>query len=141
MGDKTMPKRIDFTGKRFGYLTARTLTPKVKGVRSRRWICGCAACGGSGEVRSGQLREGLVTSCGCRPPCTVRAFNFVQKLKETGERVVKSHGSDAITPEYFLEPSGKTVLPAIAQSAIDGHELVPLSDGLFADTAQTWVPA
>jgi len=140
-----MANRIDFAGKTFGYLTARELTPKVKGVRARQWICDCSACGGIAELPSPKLRAGSVTSCGCRPNLTVRAFTLVQWMRDHKQRLVKSFetAEAAAQPEtkFFLEPSGKGVWPSAAENAIEAHELVPLTDGLFSDTAQTWVPA
>lgn len=113
--------RLDHAGKIMGHLTVRELTPKIKGVRARKWICWCD-CGKIAELSAETVRE----------------------MREGKQRLVKSlPNSDAPDPEirYFLEPNGQTVTASIAISAIDAHELVPLQDGLFDGLAQTWVPA
>lgn len=142
----SMGKRIDFSGKVIGYLTVRELTPKIKGVRSRRWICDCAACGSVAEIGSTRLRYGEVTSCGCRPKLTLRAFNLVKAMTAKKQRLVKclpSGATEVSSPEvrFFLEPSGRVISRVVAENAIRAREVIPLSDGLFADTAQTWVVA
>lgn len=138
-----MPKRIDFTGKTVGYLAVRSLAEKVKGVRARKWICDCTACGRSCELSATEVREGRQTSCGCKPRLTVRGFDLVKQMRASGERLVKTlpNLSDAPDVCFFLEPSGKSVPRPDAESAIDAHEVQPLGDGLFVETAQTWVPA
>lgn len=135
--------RIDFTGRQFGYLIARELTPKIKGVRIRNWMCDCLACGLSCEVQSFALREGSQASCGCKPGLTVRGFNLAKRLRSNGEHLVKTLQNVADAPDvaFLIEPGGQPVLRADAESAIECKEVVPLADSLFGDNAQTWVPA
>lgn len=135
-----MTKRIDFTGRKFGYLTPLSLTPKIKGVRQRKWICRCDACNQECELESSVVRSARFATCGCRPRLTISAYKLAHGM--TGQCLVKTMPtslSDAPDICYFLEPSGKAVPRADAEAAIEAHELVPLADGLFPDTAQTWV--
>lgn len=138
-----MPARIDFSGERFGYLQVRELTPKVKGVRARKWVCDCLACGGTCEVPSFALRGGTQAACSCRPGLTLYGYTLAQRLRANGEHLVKTLQNVADAPDvaFVIEPGGKPVSRADAESAIEGKELVPLDDGLFAEDAQTWVPA
>jgi hypothetical protein len=136
--------RVDITGKVYGHLTARCLTEKVKGNRSRQWIVDCKACDGTGKFTAATLRAGMVTSCGCKPRLNLRGFNLVKRMRTSGQRLCKSlPASASANPEvrFFLEPSGRTVHKLAAESAIAAHELSPLGDGLFADQSQTWVAA
>jgi hypothetical protein len=136
-----MPKRIDFTGKAFGYLTVRGLAPKIKGVRARNWVCDCSACGLSCEMTAKAVREGQAT-CGCRPGLTLRGYKLAQRMRE-GQRLVKTMPNLADAPDvcFFLEPSGKPVTKPDAESNIDAREVAPMQDGLFEGSDQTWVPA
>lgn len=138
-----MGARIDFTGRIIGYLTVRGLTPKIKGQRSRGWICDCAACGLSCELTALAVREASQASCGCRPGLTLRGFNLARRLRTNGEHLVKTLQNVADAPDvaFLIEPGGKPVLRADAESVIEGKEVVPLADSLFGDNAQTWVPA
>lgn len=138
-----MVKRTDFTGQKFGYLTVRALEPKVKGVRTRKWICGCSACGSTVNLPALIVREKSQASCGCKPALTVRAFELAKGMRADRLRLVKSLPNIPDAPDvcFFLEPSGRSVVRADAESAIEAKEVIPLADGLFHDTAQTWVPA
>lgn len=138
-----MPTRIDFTGKQIGYLTVRELTPKVKGVRARQWRCDCGACGLSTELPAQAVREETQATCGCRPGLTLRAYKLARQMREEGQRLVKTMPNLSDAPDicFFLEPSGKPVFRPDAESAIEAHEVQPQGDGLFAELAQTWVPA
>lgn len=134
--------RIDFTGKKIGYLFVRELTPKIKGQRARGWICDCAACGLSCELTARAVREGQAT-CGCRPGLTLRGYKLAQRMRSEGQRLVKTMPNLADAPDicFFLEPSGKPVTKPDAESIIEAHEVEPMHDGLFAGADQTWVPA
>ena len=58
-----MPKPItNLAGQRFGLLTAIAYRRDKKGRLT--WLCQCD-CGGSKEVRPGNLNAGAVKSCGC----------------------------------------------------------------------------
>lgn len=57
-----MPKVVDITGERFGFLVA--VAPTYRGGR-RVWECKCN-CGGISFVSAGKLRIGNTKSCGCR---------------------------------------------------------------------------
>lgn len=136
--------RIDMTGKVYGHLTVVKLTDKIKGQRAREWIVACAACDGEGKFKGETLRDGRVTSCGCRPRLNLRGFNLVKRMRSSGQRLCKSlPASVSANPEirFFLEPSGKTVHRLAAESAIAAHEVSPTGDGLFTETSQTWVAA
>lgn len=137
-----MIKRIDFAGKKFGYLTVRELTPKIKGVRTRQWRCDCAACGLSTELSAHAVREETQATCGCRPGLTLRAYRLALEMRKEGQRLVKTMPNLSDTPDicFFLEPSGKSVFRPDAESAIEAREVEPMQDGLFADLDQTWVP-
>ena len=51
------------TGQRFGYLSV--LAEDESGSAGRRWVCSCC-CGRTKSVSERDLREGRVTSCGCK---------------------------------------------------------------------------
>lgn len=53
-----MGKFIDLTGKRFGRLTV------IKYLCQSKWLCKCD-CGNEKIVKSGNLKNGHVKSCGC----------------------------------------------------------------------------
>lgn len=58
---------IDLTGQTYGRLTVVSREPSVaspSGGSVTLWKCRCA-CGGSAIVRAGNLRSGIVQSCGC----------------------------------------------------------------------------
>jgi len=62
-GSKIKGRFIEMTGRRFGYLTAVSLAPRLKGEISWRCLCDC----GNTHVVTGQLlRRGGVRSCGCK---------------------------------------------------------------------------
>lgn len=135
--------RSNFTGKKFGYLTVQSLTPKIRGVRARPWLCECSACGFSTELSAQIVREETQATCGCRPGLTLRAYKLAQAMREEGQRLVKTMPNLSDAPDicFFLEPSGKPVFRPDAESAIEAHEVQPQGDGLFDELAQTWVPA
>lgn len=58
-----MPKALDLTDKKFGYLTAIKKAPS----RSRKtyWLCRCE-CGIEKEIQTSHLTNGAITSCGCK---------------------------------------------------------------------------
>lgn len=60
MGHST--KKLDLTGQRFGRLTV--LRPAANIGTRTAWVCRCA-CGQETVVRTGRLRDGRCTSCGC----------------------------------------------------------------------------
>ena len=53
----------DYIGKKFGNLTIVSLLPIKKG-QGRIWLCKCD-CGQTKEVRTTNLKNGFVQSCGC----------------------------------------------------------------------------
>jgi hypothetical protein len=57
-----MPRLIDLTGKRFGYLVAIEQT--IEKSHDANWLCKCV-CGQETVVRGLYLRRGLTKSCGC----------------------------------------------------------------------------
>jgi len=54
-------KLIDRTGRRYGRLTVLQRDTSRKGVY---WLCVCT-CGNEKSIRSGDLQQGKITSCGC----------------------------------------------------------------------------
>ena len=84
-----MPKLIDLTGKRFGFLTVlgRDENLKLKSGKPRtKWICRCD-CGTIKSISSQSLIQGTTLSCGC--------YGKAQRLKSrvpedlTGQRFGK----------------------------------------------------
>jgi hypothetical protein len=67
-GDRS-PNRLNLAGQVFGRWTVMAEAPprrNAKGLISDGyWVCRCE-CGTEREVRTGNLRKGLTTSCGCR---------------------------------------------------------------------------
>ena len=59
------PRLIDLAGKVFGRLTVLSRAPNLSGATM--WQCRCA-CGRLKTVRSGSLRNGDTTNCGCASP-------------------------------------------------------------------------
>lgn len=55
---------VDFTGQRFGKLTAIHVVRKPEKSKRIFWLCRCD-CGNETFVSSGNLRSGGVKSCGC----------------------------------------------------------------------------
>lgn len=58
-----MPRRIDLTGQRFGYLTVQFRIRRSQ-CSKVYWSCSCD-CGNTVEVRSYDLTSGHTQSCGC----------------------------------------------------------------------------
>lgn len=58
-----MPKRVDLTGRRFGYLTAIKPTRMTKD-HSQLWLCRCD-CGNFKEVEARYLKRNRPHNCGC----------------------------------------------------------------------------
>ena len=56
-----MAAALDLAGQRFGRLVAVSIAFRRNGAY---WLCQCD-CGGSNVVRTGLLRNGTVSSCGC----------------------------------------------------------------------------
>lgn len=77
-----MPVILNLIGQRFGHLLVAELG---HGTKVRSWVCHCD-CGRTSLVRTGDLRSGNSTSCGCQK--TVRAL-----------AVVRTHGCSN-TPVY-----------------------------------------
>lgn len=59
-----MPKVVDITGQRFGFLVAIRPYPIKKPRTALYWLCKCD-CGAEVVVRGTSLRRGATTSCGC----------------------------------------------------------------------------
>lgn len=76
--------RIDFTGKKFGRLTA---LKEVKKDHAYLWVCLCI-CGNKKAIYSGSLRAGLTKSCGC----------LMKERKTSG---AKTHGAST-TRIYWI---------------------------------------
>ena len=63
-----MAKKIDLTGKIFGYWSVLYEIPERKIVGNKKkifWHCRCK-CGNEKDVVGDDLRSGHSTSCGCR---------------------------------------------------------------------------
>ena len=57
-----MPKRIDLTNQKYGKLT---VIEKAANIGDRTaWLCKCD-CGNTKIIRTKELRNGIVKSCGC----------------------------------------------------------------------------
>lgn len=78
-----MPKFIDLQGERFGRLTVlyRDVSRNGSGGHTY-WICRCD-CGNFKTVRSDELRNGLIVSCGCY---------HAEITSEIGKRINLKHG-------------------------------------------------
>lgn len=62
---KAHARRLNLVGKRFGRLTAVTLSPERFGPRKRTaWVCRCD-CGATTIVKTSDLTTGNTRSCGC----------------------------------------------------------------------------
>ena len=57
-----MPKALDLTGQKFGYLTALKKAPS-KGKKTY-WTCKCD-CGNIKDIQTSHLTSGATQSCGC----------------------------------------------------------------------------
>jgi len=55
----------DLTGQTFGFLTAVELGPKLKATSGAWWLCRCE-CGSVKSIRSSDLVNNKVRSCGCK---------------------------------------------------------------------------
>lgn len=97
-----MPKPMDLSGKRFGYLTAVRLSKNRK-HNCRLWVCECD-CGNVIEVRVADLVNGNTKSCGCYQK--ERARNAKTKHGYRSERLygiwcnMKSRCSNQKTKSY-----------------------------------------
>lgn len=58
-----MPKAMDLTGQKFGFLTVISLS-KNRDNKVRKWVCECE-CGNVINVRVADLTSGNTKSCGC----------------------------------------------------------------------------
>ena len=63
-----MPRKIDISGVRFGYLVASEAKPPINNVTM--WECRCD-CGMVVTVATNSLRQGNTKSCGCRKSAMV----------------------------------------------------------------------
>lgn len=60
-----MPKAVtDLTGRTYGRLTVRKLSPRKTASGKYQWLCICT-CGSTSTVRGGDLTSGHTKSCGC----------------------------------------------------------------------------
>lgn len=61
-----MTNSIDLTGRRFGFLTVLSRSPRSPNLKSRdaRWLCRCD-CGNETVVAARNLKNGATKSCGC----------------------------------------------------------------------------
>ena len=91
---------IDLTGRKFGRLTVIERAPNYG--KSSVWFCRCD-CGEEKIARSGHLRSGATTSCGC------------YRREVTGERTAKAnlkhghaaHVAGGATSEYMTWQAAK----------------------------------
>ena len=84
-----MPNKIDLTGKKFGKLTVLHEDTPIHtsgGHSVVRWVCQCD-CGNVISVRSGKLRTGNTSSCGCAksPDITGKRFGKLVVKKKIGK--------------------------------------------------------
>lgn len=126
------------TGATYGHLTVRAIADKIKGQRTQPWICECD-CGKEIQVSSTDLSKGKTASCGCKGPLSLSGYRLVTRMKAKAQRLCKSLPKEEGSLRYFLEPSGKDISRFAAENAIKAGQLQSLGDGLFADTAQTWI--
>lgn len=73
---------VDLTGMRFGYAEVVSYIGKVG--ENHLWKCRCD-CGKDFIAKTGDLRSGRVTSCGCskaRKPYTKQIANFAWRFKK-----------------------------------------------------------
>ena len=72
-----MPKALDLTDRKFGYLTA------IKKASSRSgktyWVCRCE-CGIEKEIQTSHLTSGAITSCGCKKTETAMSRHETSKI-------------------------------------------------------------
>lgn len=68
-----IPKALDITGKKFGYLTAMKRAPNKSG--KTYWACKCV-CGKEKDIQTGHLTSGAITSCGCKK---IDNFNNIKR--------------------------------------------------------------
>lgn len=76
-----MPKRIDLTGKTFGYLTVERWAGQTS-ARNTLWWCVCA-CGTRKRMLSANLRSGRAVSCGCRQRALIALATTTHNLSRT----------------------------------------------------------
>ena len=69
-----MPKALDLTNQRFGYLTAISKASSKSG--KTYWLCKCD-CGNEKEIQTSHLTNGLIKSCGC----------LSKEIKQSSKRV------------------------------------------------------
>lgn len=85
-----MPKPIDISGQKFGFLTAIRLdAPRINknGKPRRMWFCVCD-CGGSKVVHQRALANGATVSCGCFASLVMRERNSTHRMSGTFEHRV-----------------------------------------------------
>lgn len=61
----TKIRKLDITGKQYGFLVAEYCTGKKDNNGSYIWHCNCLNCGSSKDVSIQSLRTGRTRSCGC----------------------------------------------------------------------------
>ena len=80
-------QKIDFTGKKFGRLTAVRFSGRVG--KRRHWLCDCE-CGGTVTVAVSNLTGGGVRSCGClKLEAVAKAQGAARKHGETLPRTTE----------------------------------------------------
>ena len=80
-----MPKYIDITGQKFGFLTVESYIPEKKGAAY--FNCKCK-CGNSAVVRGSDLRSGSTKSCGClKKICNSNKLKNINREKRKNLRV------------------------------------------------------
>lgn len=92
---------IDLTGKRFGKLTVieRTNDYVYKNATSPLWLCQCD-CGNIKAVQGGNLRNGVVTHCGCNKQSSKEEAKVAKFLTDNHIVYMREY--------YFNDLIGKT---------------------------------
>lgn len=69
-----MTKRLEISGKKFGFLTVVELTHE-RNHGHAVWSCNCI-CGNTCRVTASDLRRGFIISCGCKKLANARALGL-----------------------------------------------------------------
>lgn len=87
-----MPKRLDLTGQRFGFLVVQSFAFYSKQKRHCYWNCLCD-CGNKSIVSAQCLRRGYTKSCGC--------YNSKLKKQFGGHHITHGYSSHPICNTYW----------------------------------------
>jgi hypothetical protein len=111
-----MAARVDLTGQTFGRWTVIEPAPAFRDISGRsqtRWLCRCE-CGMERSVATGNLRNGLTTSCGCR-----NREVTAKRMSETARTHGMSRSSPGHHPEYI---SWSAMRQRVRDANRPGHE-------------------